>query len=107
MAAPTSRGTSSIPELLHRGREPGSRSDHYELGGDLWYTAITDRTELLERWEASMAEGAELLGVDRPAGRRLRETEAFFAFVREEMPNLMERWHQGRASLIRAGHLSR
>jgi DNA-binding transcriptional regulator GbsR (MarR family) len=84
--------------MLQKGREPGSRTDHYFLGDDLWYAAITNRTELLERWEQSMAEGAGLLG-DRPAARRLRESQAFFAFLREELPELMERWHVRRTEL--------
>jgi DNA-binding transcriptional regulator GbsR (MarR family) len=78
--------------MLQRGREPGARSDHYGLSEeDPWYTAIADRTALLARWERTASEGADLLG-DRPAGRRLRETAEFFAFVQEELPGLLERW---------------
>ena len=83
--------------MLQRGREPGARSDHYGISEeDPWYTAITDRTELLARWERTAAEGAELLGDARPAGRRLRETQEFFAFIRQELPALLERWHARR-----------
>ena len=79
--------------LLHRERDPGARSDHYAISEhDPWYAAITDRTVLLERWEATTARGAELLGEDRPAGRRLRETQEFFSFLRGELPALMDRW---------------
>jgi len=38
-----------------------------------------------------------LLGEDRPAGRRLRETQEFFAFLRQELPLMMDRWHASRA----------
>jgi DNA-binding transcriptional regulator GbsR (MarR family) len=79
--------------MLRRTPQPGSRSDRYTLSPqDPWYEAITDRTAMLASWERSAAAGAELLGEDRPAGRRLRETEAFFAFLRQEIPTLMERW---------------
>jgi DNA-binding transcriptional regulator GbsR (MarR family) len=83
--------------LLFRGREPGARSDHYFLSeDDPWYAAITNRSELLARWESSASQGASVLGLDRPAGRRLAETAEFFAFLREELPGMLERWHERR-----------
>jgi predicted transcriptional regulator len=85
--------------LLFRGREPGTRSDHYFLSeDDPWYAAITNRSELLARWETSAAAGAAVLGEDRAAGRRLRETAEFFAFLRGELPGLLERWQAWRTS---------
>ena len=44
-----------------------------------------------------LAEGAELLGPDTPAARRLRETQEFFAFFRAELPALIERSRASRA----------
>jgi DNA-binding transcriptional regulator GbsR (MarR family) len=85
--------------LLFRGREPGARADHYYLSeDDPWYAAITNRAELLARWEESASRGAEVLGLDRPAGARLRETAEFFAFLREELPGMLERWQARRTS---------
>jgi len=79
--------------LLLRGREPGARADHYRLSeDDHWYESMMQRGQVLERFEQSAARGAEALG-DRPAGRRLRETQEFFAFLRQELPAMMERWH--------------
>jgi hypothetical protein len=90
--------------LLFRGREPGARSDHYYLNeNDPWYAAMTNRTTLLARWEESAARGADVLGEDRPAGARLRETAEFFGFLREEMPALLERWHRSRRTSTAAG----
>jgi DNA-binding transcriptional regulator GbsR (MarR family) len=84
--------------MLQRRREPGARSDHYGLSEtDPWYTAIADRTELLARWERTAGEGADLLGEERPAGQRLRETAEFFAFMQDEVPALLERWRARRA----------
>jgi hypothetical protein len=54
----------------------------------------TGRAVLLKRWERAAAEGVELIGTDRPAGRRIEETRRFFAFLQEELPALMERWRQ-------------
>src|SRR5919198_2906606 len=79
--------------LLFRAREPGARSDHYYLSeDDPWYVAIYNRAEMLARWEESASRGASVLGSDRPAGVRLRETAEFFAFLREELPALLARW---------------
>jgi DNA-binding transcriptional regulator GbsR (MarR family) len=84
--------------MVERGREPGARSDHYGLSDrDPWYTAMMNRSELLGRWERMAAEGADLLGDARPAGRRLRDTQEFFAFMQAELPALLERWRAGRA----------
>jgi DNA-binding transcriptional regulator GbsR (MarR family) len=83
--------------LLHRGREPGARSDHYQLSDDdHWYASMMERGQVLERFEQSARRGADVLGDGRPAGRRLRETQEFFAFMREELPKLLERWHAQR-----------
>jgi hypothetical protein len=85
--------------LVTRAREPGARSDHYRVGKDPWYEAIVVRTALLRRWEEALGEGAELLGTDRPAGRRLRETQEFLAFMRGELPVMLDRWRDRREAL--------
>jgi DNA-binding transcriptional regulator GbsR (MarR family) len=82
--------------LLTRAREPGARRDHYRMRDDQWYEATVFKTAALRRFEDVLAEGVELLGPDRPAGRRLRETQEFFAFFREELPTLLERWRASR-----------
>jgi DNA-binding transcriptional regulator GbsR (MarR family) len=78
--------------MLVRTREPGARRDSYRLHDDVWAEMYISRAALLRHWEDAMAEGAELLGTDRPAGRRIAETGEFFAFLREELPAVMERW---------------
>jgi DNA-binding transcriptional regulator GbsR (MarR family) len=83
--------------LLTRAREPGARRDHYRMRDDQWYEATVFKTAALERFEAVLAEGAEILGPDTPAARRLRETQEFFAFFREQLPALLEEWRESRA----------
>jgi DNA-binding transcriptional regulator GbsR (MarR family) len=78
--------------MLEREREPGARRDHYRLHDDVWGEMYVSRMAVVDRWERAMAEGAELLGEDRPAGRRMRESQEFFAFVREELPAMLRRW---------------
>jgi DNA-binding transcriptional regulator GbsR (MarR family) len=84
--------------MLERHRRPGARSDEYRLHGDLWYETYLQRTVLMRRWEDTLAEAIEAVGPER-AGRSLRESREFLAFLREEYPAMMERWHERRASL--------
>jgi len=88
--------------MVSRGREPGARRDDYRLHDDVWYELYAYRGEMLRRWEQAMDEGAEALGRDTPAGQRLEETREFFAFLREELPALMERWRARRQPTRRA-----
>jgi DNA-binding transcriptional regulator GbsR (MarR family) len=81
--------------MLTRGREPGARRDHYEMVHDQWPEMFVYRSTVLKSWEDALAEGVELLG-DGPAAERLDKTRAFFAFVRGELPGLMERWRASR-----------
>src|SRR5262245_60778133 len=83
--------------LLTRAREPGARRDHYRMRDDQWYEATVFKTAALRRFEDVLAEGVELVGPDGPAGRRLRETQEFFAFFRGQMPALLEQWRASRA----------
>jgi DNA-binding transcriptional regulator GbsR (MarR family) len=83
--------------LLTRAREPGARRDHYRMRDDQWYEATVFKTAALRRFEDVLAEGVEIVGADGPAGRRLRETQEFFAFFREQLPGLLEQWRATRA----------
>jgi DNA-binding transcriptional regulator GbsR (MarR family) len=82
--------------LVSREREPGSRRDSYRVLNDLWYEAVLRREPLLARWERSMREGVRALGADTPAGARMAESTAFFEFLQEELPALLERWRARR-----------
>ena len=84
--------------LVGREREPGSRRDRYVVQHDIWYEAILQREQLLTRWERALNEGVDALGADTPAGRRLENSVAFFEFLQEEMPAMLERW-RARASV--------
>ena len=81
--------------FLIRGREPGARLDHYRLRDDLWYEMFAGRVALLADWEKVLGEAAALLGPGAGVDR-LRESQQFIAFVRADLPDLMERWHQYR-----------
>jgi DNA-binding transcriptional regulator GbsR (MarR family) len=83
--------------LVSRGREPGSRRDHFRVENDVWYQTITQRDQLLERWTTSLREGADVLGDHTPAGARFAESVEFFEFLRKELGLISERWEKYRA----------
>ncbi|MGW4032444.1 GbsR/MarR family transcriptional regulator [Streptomyces sp. NPDC004838] len=80
--------------MVSREREPGSRRERYRVHMNQWYEALTNRDQMMKRWEDTMREGVVAVGPDSPAGRRLAETEEFFAFLREELSPLLERWRK-------------
>ena len=83
--------------LVGKQREPGDRTDTYVLyDGDVWTEIFLKREGLLEQFERIAAEGVTLLGRDRPAGHRMAETQAFFAFMHAELPSLIARWQEHR-----------
>jgi DNA-binding transcriptional regulator GbsR (MarR family) len=78
--------------LIHRGREPGSRRDHYHVDDDVWYQTITQRDQLMSRFASSLREGARVMGEGTAAGSRFAESVAFFEFIQTELQSLVERW---------------
>ncbi len=89
--------------LLAREREPGTRSDLYVLDDhNLWTRFVGAELDTLERLEETVAAGMEIIGVDRPGGRRLAETRDFFAFLRQELADAVSRWPAERDRLAAA-----
>src|SRR5499427_391826 len=83
--------------MIGRQREPGSRRDVYLLRNDLWYEISLSRDQVLAHWASAARDGAEILGLDTPAGQRLADSHDFFAFLRQELPALLERWRAHKA----------
>ena len=82
--------------LARRRREPGQRSDHFELGDDFWYEAMASNEALYDELGVAMSQGIAALGPSE-ARDRLEETRDFFEYVRKEMPALIDRWRATRA----------
>jgi DNA-binding transcriptional regulator GbsR (MarR family) len=82
--------------LVSREREPGERVDHYRVSSDTWYEAIAHRDEMVARWLQDLTEGVKAVGPDTAAGARLEETRAFFDYLLQEVPLLLERWRARR-----------
>lgn len=86
--------------LLNKVPVPGSRRDRYRLTSNLWYEAAMTRNEPLR--EAAEVAGQAVRAVGGPdtdAGARLGEMSDFFAFLVEQMPELIERWRKHKAEL--------
>jgi DNA-binding transcriptional regulator GbsR (MarR family) len=84
-------------DLISRVREPGSRRDFYILEEDVWYHVITRRIQVMTRWGDQLASGRDAAGKGTEAANRLDDMIAFFLFLRDELPELMERWHNRHA----------
>ncbi|MDI3407819.1 GbsR/MarR family transcriptional regulator [Streptomyces cavernicola] len=86
--------------MVSREREPGTRRDRYRVHNNQWYEALANRDQIMKRWEEALREGVNSLGAETPAGRRMAETQAFFEFVGEELPLMLERWRVRREELF-------
>jgi hypothetical protein len=84
--------------LLGKERDPGARSDVYRIyDDDVWSRIYGQQIGTLQRFEAAAADGVATLGLDRPGGRRMAETQEFFSFLRAELPEMLVRWQAFRA----------
>ncbi|MBC9714552.1 MarR family transcriptional regulator [Streptomyces sp. TRM66268-LWL] len=88
--------------MVTREREPGSRRERYRVHASSWYEALTNRDQVLKRWEGTLREGVESVGADTAAGRRMSETLEFFEFLEQELAGLLERWRAHRDSVFGA-----
>lgn len=87
--------------LLGKEREPGARVDTYRVyDDDVWGVIATQRGRSSEPIEQLAAEGMRLLGPDSPGGRRMRETQEFYAFFRRKLPELLDEWQEYRRKLF-------
>jgi hypothetical protein len=79
-------------------RDRLSAAHPYAVHDDVWTEMYTSRIGFLRRWEQVVADGVDVLGTDRPAGRRLAETREFFAFVQADLPDMIRRWQEHKAA---------
>jgi predicted transcriptional regulator len=88
--------------LVHKGREPGERRDHYAVDDETWLDAITNRDKLYDAWNAALADGAAALGTDSRAGKRIDDTRRFFLFIKKETASLLDKWRAQEAVRLSA-----
>ncbi|MBP2327940.1 putative transcriptional regulator [Kibdelosporangium banguiense] len=75
-----------------RERDPGQRRDHYSVHHVAWFEALTSSDTIYRRFEDIAREGTEIFGTRTDVGDRLAQTQRFFAFLREEIPQLTRKW---------------
>lgn len=86
--------------MLRKERDPGGRVDQYRVYDDDVWAAINDqRLPYLRRWAQAISEGVDLVGRDTRGGRRLRQSQAYFLFMAEELPKLIAEWHRRKDEL--------
>ncbi len=79
--------------LAERVPVPASRRDHYRLRGDAWAVLYTNQNAVISAMQAAAEDGIAATGSDSLAGRRLTEMRDFYAFLLDEIPALLDRWH--------------
>lgn len=84
--------------LVERGREPGNRHDFCRIHEHTWSRFVSQSDPMLARIQAGADEGVAVLGLDSAAGRRMDETRRFFAFMRDEIKQSMEKWQRLQAA---------
>ena len=80
--------------LVERVPVPASRRDHYRLRDDAWAVLYTNQNAVISAMQAAADVGIAATGHDSLAGRRLTEMRDFYAFLLDEIPALLDRWHQ-------------
>lgn len=93
--------------MVHRRRAPGSRSDHYFIGDDQWYEAVSMKDNAYIRLAGSLDEGIAAVRPGSRAAERIAETRDFFQFIAKEMPVLVARWRDERKPVERLSALRR
>lgn len=79
--------------LMFTERVPGSRANVYRIdGNDVWAGVYAARVPLVEAWERTISDAADTVGRETRGGKRLVETAEFFAFLRQELIGMLERW---------------
>ena len=79
--------------LAERVPVPASRRDHYRLRDDAWATLYTNQNEVISAMQAAADAGIASVGPRSLAGQRLTQMRDFYAFLLEEIPALVKRWH--------------
>jgi predicted transcriptional regulator len=84
--------------FITRERLPGSRKDHYRIRDDVFAAILERRNNALGEWESSVLSGVDLFGPDTVVGRRLSENAEFFAFIRDDLNQMIKNWRTNHPS---------
>jgi DNA-binding transcriptional regulator GbsR (MarR family) len=88
--------------LVVKERRPSGRGDLYRVvDGDVWGTIMSARLPLMDHFVASLEKAAAVLEPGSAGRTRVEETRDYFAFARDGMADLAERWTARRAERTR------
>ena len=80
--------------LVERVPAPASRRDHYRVRDDAWAVLYTNQNEVIGSMQAAAEAGIAATGQDSLAWQRLTQMRDFYNFLLDEIPALLDRWHQ-------------
>ena len=80
--------------LVERVPAPASRRDHFRVRDDAWAVLYTNQNEVIGSMQAAAEAGIAATGQDSLAWQRLTQMRDFYNFLLDEIPALLDRWHQ-------------
>ena len=80
--------------LVERVPVPASRRDHYRLRDNAWAIQYTSQNEVTSAVLKAAEAGIAATEDGSLARHRLTQMRDFYTFLFEEIPVLLERWHQ-------------
>jgi DNA-binding transcriptional regulator GbsR (MarR family) len=84
--------------LVVKERRPSGRGDLFRVAdGDVWGTIMAGRLPQLDQYVITLEDALALLEPGSPGRARVEETRDYFAFAREVMAELADRWAKIRA----------
>lgn len=86
-------------DLIERIGLPGDRRDYFRMKPDVWAQLLRARMSQITDLHQLAEEGLELLEEEPPELRqRIQDMHDLYSYVETELPVLIERWEQKRAS---------
>ena len=86
--------------MVFKEREPGQRADLYRIyDDDVWGRIVSARLPILDQWAETLESAIDEIGPQTRGGRRLQETKEFYAFMRADTQDMLERWRKHRSKL--------
>jgi DNA-binding transcriptional regulator GbsR (MarR family) len=86
-------------DLIERIGFPGDRRDYFRMKPDVWAQLLRARMSQITDLHQLAEEGLELLETQPPELRqRIQDMHDLYSYVETELPVLIERWEQKRAS---------
>jgi DNA-binding transcriptional regulator GbsR (MarR family) len=84
--------------LIERVPAPGSRREHFRFRDGAWAILMSSQNEVVKAMQEAASAGIEAVGAGTTAGRRLEEMRDFYAYLMDELPAVIDRWHRRKRS---------